>query len=99
MRDGYGFGAEGDWKSAGMDRLLKIAADNVATAFMEDYTLDLRPGHQAILGSHMLEVDPTIASDKPRVEVHPLDIGGKASVSFFIHKLLQTKIFTKLVTN
>ncbi len=77
MRDGYGFGAEGDWKSAGMDRLLKIAADNVATAFMEDYTLDLRSGHQAILGSHMLEVDPTIASDKPRVEVHPLDIGGK----------------------
>ncbi|MCF0118171.1 MAG: L-arabinose isomerase, partial [Limosilactobacillus mucosae] len=47
------------------------------TAFMEDYTLDLRHGHEAILGSHMLEVDPTIASDKPRVEVHPLDIGGK----------------------
>ena len=44
---------------------------------MEDYTLDLRKGHEAILGSHMLEVDPTIASDKPRIEVHPLDIGGK----------------------
>ena len=44
---------------------------------MEDYTLDLRKGHEAILGAHMLEVDPTIASDRPRVEVHPLDIGGK----------------------
>lgn len=77
MRDGYGFGAEGDWKTAGMDRLLKILSNNEKTAFMEDYTLDLRHGHEAILGSHMLEVDPTIASDKPRVEVHPLDIGGK----------------------
>ena len=77
MRDGYGFGAEGDWKTAGMDRLLKILSNNEKTSFMEDYTLDLRHGHEAILGSHMLEVDPTIASDKPRVEVHPLDIGGK----------------------
>jgi len=53
-------------------------AHNQRTVFMEDYTLDLRPGHEAILGSHMLEVDPTIASEQPRVEVHPLDIGGKA---------------------
>ena len=78
MRDGYGFGAEGDWKTAALGRLLKIMAHNKQTAFMEDYTLDLRKGHEAILGSHMLEVDPSIASDKPRVEVHPLDIGGKA---------------------
>lgn len=78
MREGYGFGAEGDWKTAALGRLLKIMSHNQATAFMEDYTLDLRHGHEAILGSHMLEVDPTIASDKPRVEVHPLDIGGKA---------------------
>ncbi|GAF39930.1 L-arabinose isomerase [Agrilactobacillus composti DSM 18527 = JCM 14202] len=78
MRDGYGFGAEGDWKTAALGRLLKVLTHNEATAFMEDYTLDLRKGHEAILGSHMLEVDPTIASDKPRVEVHPLDIGGKA---------------------
>lgn len=77
MRDGYGFGAEGDWKHAALSRLLKIMAHNDRTVFMEDYTLDLRPGHEAILGAHMLEVDPTIASDKPRVEVHPLDIGGK----------------------
>ncbi|MCI1857569.1 MAG: L-arabinose isomerase [Sporolactobacillus sp.] len=78
MRDGYGFGAEGDWKTAALVRLLKIMSHNKETAFMEDYTLDLRKGHEAILGSHMLEVDPSIASDKPRVEVHPLDIGGKA---------------------
>lgn len=77
MIDGYGFGAEGDFKSAGLSRLLKIIAENKQTAFMEDYTLDLRKGHQAIMGSHMLEVDPTLASDKPRVEVHPLDIGDK----------------------
>ena len=77
MRDGYGFGAEGDWKHAALTRLLKILAHNDRTVFMEDYTLDLRKGHEAILGAHMLEVDPTIASDKPRVEVHPLDIGGK----------------------
>ena len=77
MADGYGFAGEGDWKTAALTRLLKIVSHNQATAFMEDYTLDLRKGHEAILGSHMLEVDPTIASDKPRIEVHPLDIGGK----------------------
>jgi L-arabinose isomerase len=77
MRDGYGFGAEGDWKTAALTRLLKIMAHNDRTVFMEDYTLDLRKGHEAILGAHMLEVDSTIASDKPRVEVHPLDIGDK----------------------
>lgn len=78
IRDGYGFGAEGDWKTAALGRVMKIMSHNKQTAFMEDYTLDLRHGHEAILGSHMLEVDPSIASDKPRVEVHPLDIGGKA---------------------
>ncbi|MQS52093.1 L-arabinose isomerase [Companilactobacillus mishanensis] len=77
MAEGYGFAGEGDWKTAALDRLIKIIAHNKQTGFMEDYTLDLRKGHEAILGSHMLEVDPSIASDKPRVEVHPLDIGGK----------------------
>lgn len=77
MRDGYGFAAEGDWKIAALTRLLKILSHNRRTVFMEDYTLDLRKGHEAILGAHMLEVDPSIASDKPRVEVHPLGIGGK----------------------
>ena len=77
MRDGYGFGAEGDWKLAALTRLLKVMSHNDRTVFMEDYTLDLRKGHEAILGAHMLEVDPTIASDKPKVEVHPLGIGDK----------------------
>ncbi|WP_300559130.1 L-arabinose isomerase [Companilactobacillus sp.] len=75
--EGYGFAGEGDWKTAALDRLMKIISHNKETGFMEDYTLDLRKGHEAILGSHMLEVDPTIASTKPRVEVHPLDIGRK----------------------
>jgi len=78
MAEGYGFAGEGDWKTAALTRLMKVVAHNEATVFMEDYTLDFRKGHEAILGSHMLEVDPTIASDKPRVEVHPLGIGGKA---------------------
>ncbi|RZI48031.1 L-arabinose isomerase [Lactococcus kimchii] len=78
LADGYGFAGEGDWKTAALVRLFKIMSHNQQTVFMEDYTLDLRKGHEAILGSHMLEVDPSIASDKPRVEVHPLDIGGEA---------------------
>ncbi|MFV0556499.1 MAG: L-arabinose isomerase [Lactovum sp.] len=77
MAEGYGFAGEGDWKTAALTRLFKIMAHNEDTIFMEDYTLDLRKGHEAILGSHMLEVDPSISSDKPRVEVHPLGIGGK----------------------
>ncbi|MFD1486082.1 L-arabinose isomerase [Lacticaseibacillus baoqingensis] len=76
-REGYGFAGEGDWKTAALDRLLKIVAHNEKTGFMEDYTLDLRPGHEVILGSHMLEVDPTLATTKPRVEVHPLGIGDR----------------------
>ena len=77
MAEGYGFAGEGDWKTAALDRLMKIISHNKKTAFMEDYTLDLRKGHEAILGSHMLEVDPTLATDKPKIEVHPLDIGDR----------------------
>lgn len=76
-QEGYGFAGEGDWKTAALDRLLKVVAHNQTTGFMEDYTLDLRQGHEVILGSHMLEVDPTLASTKPRVEVHPLGIGDR----------------------
>lgn len=75
--EGYGFAGEGDWKTAALDRLIKIMAHNKGTGFMEDYTYDLVAGHEEILGSHMLEVDPTLAQTKPRVEVHPLDIGDK----------------------
>jgi len=77
MEDGYGFGGEGDWKTAALVRLMKIMADNKGTSFMEDYTYHLDPDHQLVLGAHMLEICPTIAAHKPRIEVHPLSIGGK----------------------
>lgn len=78
MRDGYGFGAEGDWKTAALLRLVKVMADGRATSFMEDYTYHLAPGHEQVLGAHMLEVCPSIAAERPRIEVHPLPIGGKS---------------------
>lgn len=74
---GYGFAGEGDWKTAALDRLLKIMSDNESTGFMEDYTYDMRKGHEQTLGSHMLEVDPTFSASKPKIVVHPLGIGGK----------------------
>ena len=75
--EGYGFAGEGDWKTAALDRLLKIMAHNQKTGFMEDYTYHLVQNQEEILGAHMLEVDPTLASTKIRVEVHPLGIGGR----------------------
>ncbi|MCQ2416934.1 MAG: L-arabinose isomerase [Oscillospiraceae bacterium] len=75
MAKGYGFGAEGDWKTAGLTAVVKAMYPDGNTSFMEDYTYDYK--HEVILGSHMLEVDPGIAADKPRIEVHPLGIGGK----------------------
>ncbi|MGE5614681.1 MAG: L-arabinose isomerase [Bacillota bacterium] len=81
MADGYGFGAEGDWKTAAMVRIVKIMTAGLpgGTSFMEDYTYHLEPGNELVLGAHMLEVCPTIAGTKPRIEVHPLSIGGKAA--------------------
>jgi len=76
MGDGYGFGGEGDWKTSVLLRTLKAMAPG-GTSFMEDYTYDLTPGQERILGAHMLEVCPSIASDTPRVEIHPLGIGGR----------------------
>ena len=80
MADGYGFGGEGDWKTAALVRAMKVMASgmNGGTSFMEDYTYHLDPRGMRVLGAHMLEVCPSIASDKPKVEVHPLSIGGKA---------------------
>ena len=75
--EGYGFSGEGDWKTAALDRLIKIMADNKKTGFMEDYTYELGTGDEKILGAHMLEVDPTLASDKPKVVVKPLGIGDR----------------------
>ncbi|MFK4089575.1 L-arabinose isomerase [Kribbella sp. NPDC020789] len=79
MADGYGFGGEGDWKTAVLLRTLKVAAGNRpgGTSFMEDYTYDLTPGAERILGAHMLEVCPSIAAGTPTCEIHPLGIGGR----------------------
>lgn len=75
--EGYGFAGEGDWKTAALDRLMKIMSGNISTGFMEDYTYNLTENDKYIVQAHMLEVDPTLAQTKPRVEVHPLGIGGK----------------------
>jgi L-arabinose isomerase len=77
MAQGYGFGAEGDWKTAALVRTMKLMSDNTGTSFMEDYTYHLEQGNEMILGAHMLEVCPTVASSKPRIEVHPLSIGSR----------------------
>ncbi len=79
MAEGYGFGGEGDWKTAALVRAMKVMAHGLpgGTSFMEDYTYHLEPGRHQVLGSHMLEICPSIAAGKPRVEVHPLGIGGK----------------------
>ncbi|MFJ6385669.1 L-arabinose isomerase [Kitasatospora sp. NPDC092039] len=79
MADGYGFGGEGDWKTATLLRTLKVAATGLAggTSFMEDYTYHLESGRELILGAHMLEVCPSIASATPSCEIHPLSIGGR----------------------
>ncbi|SNY36843.1 L-arabinose isomerase [Paractinoplanes atraurantiacus] len=76
MADGYGFGGEGDWKTSVLLHTIKAMAPG-GTSFMEDYTYDLTPGQERILGAHMLEVCPSIAADRPRLEIHPLGIGGR----------------------
>jgi L-arabinose isomerase len=77
MADGYGFGGEGDWKTSVLVHTLKAMAPGGGTSFMEDYTYDLTPGQEVILGAHMLEVCPSIAVDTPSCEIHPLGIGGR----------------------
>jgi L-arabinose isomerase len=80
MADGYGFGAEGDWKTAALVRAMKVMAAGLpgGNSFMEDYTYHFEPGNEMVLGSHMLEICPSIANAKPSCEIHPLGIGGKA---------------------
>jgi L-arabinose isomerase len=80
MEQGYGFGAEGDRKQSMLTRAAKVMAAGLSggVSFMEDYTYHFEPGKEAALGSHMLEVCPSIAANRPRIEVHPLGIGGKA---------------------
>jgi L-arabinose isomerase len=80
MADGFGFGAEGDWKTAALVRAMKVMAHGLpgGTSFMEDYTYDFDPTSPLVLGAHMLEICPSIAAARPRAEIHPLSIGGKA---------------------
>jgi L-arabinose isomerase len=79
MADGYGFAAEGDWKTAALVRIAKVMSSGLdgGTSFMEDYTYDLGPAGAAVLGAHMLEVCPSIAAGRPTCEIHPLSIGGR----------------------
>jgi L-arabinose isomerase len=80
LADGYGFAGEGDWKTAALVRAFKVMGSGLAggNAFMEDYTYHFDPDNSLVLGSHMLEVDASLANEKPSLEVHPLGIGGKA---------------------
>lgn len=79
MADGYGFGAEGDWKTAALVRSMKVMSAGMegGTSFMEDYTYHFNPAGMKVLGAHMLEVCASIADGKPALEMHPLSIGGK----------------------
>ena len=88
MAKGYGFGAEGDWKTAAVVRSMKVMAHGLkgGTSFMEDYTYHFDPKGMKVLGAHMLEICPTIAAGKPAVEIHQLSIGGKADPARLVFK-------------
>ena len=88
MAKGYGFGAEGDWKTAALVRSMKVMAQGLkgGTSFMEDYTYHFDPAGMKVLGAHMLEVCPSIASGRPAVEIHQLSIGGKADPARLVFK-------------
>jgi L-arabinose isomerase len=79
MAEGYGFGGEGDWKTSALVRAMKVMGSGLpgGNSFMEDYTYHFEPKNNLVLGSHMLEICPSIAGDKPGCEIHPLGIGGK----------------------
>ncbi len=79
MADGYGFGGEGDWKTAALVRTMKVMGSGLqgGNSFMEDYTYHFDPSNMTVMGSHMLELCPSIAEGEVRCEVHPLGIGGK----------------------
>ncbi|HEX9975460.1 MAG TPA: L-arabinose isomerase, partial [bacterium] len=91
MADGYGFGAEGDWKTAALVRAMKVMGAGLkgGTSFMEDYTYHLDPvGGMKVLGAHMLEVCASIADGKASLEIHPLSIGGKADPARLVFNVL-----------
>ncbi|RPI01875.1 MAG: L-arabinose isomerase [Ignavibacteriae bacterium] len=91
MADGYGFGAEGDWKTAGLVRAMKVMASGLkgGTSFMEDYTYHMNPAGMKVLGAHMLEVCESIAEGRPSLEVHPLGIGGKEDPARLVFQVPQ----------
>ena len=78
--DGYGFGAEGDWKTSMLVRVANVMGEGLpgGASLMEDYTYHLEPGNELILGAHMLEVSPLLTTAVPSLEIHPLSIGGKS---------------------
>jgi L-arabinose isomerase len=88
MNKGYGFGAEGDWKTSALVRSMKVMSEGLegGTSFMEDYTYHFDPKGMRVLGAHMLEVCPSIAQEKPTLEVHPLGIGGKEDPARLVFK-------------
>lgn len=86
MEQGYGFGAEGDWKQSALVRIMKVMSVGMkgGCSFMEDYTYHLDPACPSVLSAHMLEICPSIAKDTPNIEVHPLGIGGKDAPARFV---------------
>jgi L-arabinose isomerase len=93
MEQGYGFGAEGDWKQSALVRIMKVMGEGMkgGCSFMEDYTYHLDPKQPAVLSAHMLEICPSIAEKKPTIEVHPLGIGGKDDPARFVFNVPQGK--------
>jgi L-arabinose isomerase len=91
MADGYGFGAEGDWKTAALVRAMKVMSAGMqgGASFMEDYTYHLEPGNTKVLGAHMLEVCASIAAGKASLEMHHLGIGGKADPARLVFNVTQ----------
>ena len=100
MRDGYGFGAEGDWKTSALVRAMKVmnAGQTGGVSFMEDYTYHFSATGDKVLGAHMLEICESIAAGKPNLEIHPLSIGGKADpVRLVFDSLTGTAVCASLV--
>lgn len=91
MADGYGFGAEGDWKTAALVRALKVMSIGLegGTSFMEDYTYHLDPSGMKVLGAHMLEICASIAKDRASIAVHPLSIGGKSDPARLVFEVAE----------
>jgi len=93
MEQGYGFGAEGDWKQSALVRIMKVMSQGLkgGCSFMEDYTYHLDPKQPAVLSAHMLEICPSVAESKPTIEVHPLGIGGKDAPARFVFTVPEGK--------